>query len=216
MSQPARLAPVTGQLRLVDGQESLAGQSVNQGGTTKPSSLYGRWLFLFAEHIERADIMRNQILALLRENSRYTSGQIAAMLNLPEAEVAAEIAALEQEKVIRQYTVLVDPEKAGGDTVTALIEVKVHPQREHGFDRIAERIYMFPEVRSCWLMSGTYDLAVLVEGRDLKEVARFVAQKLAALESVRETTTHFILKHYKQDGVVFAEGDEDQRLAVTP
>lgn len=161
-------------------------------------------------------MVRAQILALLQENSRYTAGQIAAMLRLPEDEVAAEIAALEQEQVIRKYTVLVDPEKVSGEAVTALIEVKVHPQREHGFDRIAERIYRFPEVRSCFLMSGTYDLAVLVEGKSLKEVARFVAEKLAALESVSGTTTHFILKNYKQDGVVFTGGEDDRRLAVTP
>lgn len=160
--------------------------------------------------------MRNRILALLQENSRYTPAQIGAMLNVPADEVAAEMAALEQEKVIRKYTVLVDPEQAGGDTVTALIEVKVHPQREHGFDKIAERIYRFPEVRSCFLMSGTYDLAVVVEGKGLKEVARFVAEKLAALEAVSGTVTHFILKHYKQDGVVLGEAEDDRRLAVTP
>lgn len=160
--------------------------------------------------------MRAQVLALLQENSRYTAEQIAAMLGRPAAEVAAVIAALEQEQVIRKYTVLVDPEKAGTETVTALIEVKVHPQREHGFDKIAGRIYRFPEVRSCFLMSGTYDLAVLVEGKSLKDVARFVAEKLAALESVSGTTTHFILKNYKQDGVVFAGDEDDRRLAVTP
>lgn len=156
------------------------------------------------------------ILQLLRENSRTQPAQIAGMLGLPEAQVTATIADMEQQQIIRRYTVVVDPERAGDDTVTALIEVKVHPQREVGFDRVAARIARFPEVNTCYLLSGTYDLAVMVEAPDLKSVARFVAEKLATLEFVVSTTTHFVLRRYKADGCVLVDDGEDRRLAVAP
>lgn len=161
--------------------------------------------------------LRRQVLELLQANSRHTEAQIAAMLGVPEADVAAAIAALEQEGILRKYTAVVDWDRYEQERVTALIEVRLHPQREVGFDRVAERIYRYPEVASCFLVSGTYDLLVVVEGRDLKEIARFVAERLATLEHVTGTTTHFLLKRYKQDGVLFADGgDEDRRLVVAP
>lgn len=159
---------------------------------------------------------RQQILDLLHENARYTTAQIATMLGLAEAEVIDKIAALEGAGIIRKYTAMIDREKAGDTSVEAWIEVRVQPQRGVGFDGIAERIYRYPEVRSCYLMSGTFDLAVLVTGRDLKEVARFVAEKLAVIDGVAGTTTHFVLKRYKLEGVFMTEQNGDERLAVTP
>lgn len=160
--------------------------------------------------------VRQQILELLHQNARYSPAQIATMLGLGEAEVTATIEALETTGIIRRYTALIDWEKAGDTSVEALIEVHVQPQRNVGFDGIAERIYRYPEVRSCYLMSGTYDLAVFVHGKDLKEVARFVAEKLAPIDGVSGTTTHFVLKRYKLDGAMMSEPNGDERLAVTP
>lgn len=159
---------------------------------------------------------RRRILNLLEENARYGDAQIATMLGLEAAAVTAEIKAMEQAGIIRKYAAVVNWEGVKEEGVTAVIDVKVHPQREVGFDRVAERIYRHPEVRSCTLMSGTYDLSVVVEGKDLKEVARFVSEKLATLESVSGTTTHFILKRYKQDGAILADPDSDERLVVAP
>jgi len=159
---------------------------------------------------------RLQILELLHDNARYSSSQIATMLGLTEAEVVTTIAELESSGVIRKFTTLINWEKVGDTGVEAVIEVHVQPQRGVGFDGIAERIYRYPEVRSCYLMSGTYDLSVLVTGKDLKEVARFVAEKLAVIDGVSGTTTHFVLKSYKLDGVIMTEPNGDERLAVTP
>lgn len=159
---------------------------------------------------------RRQVLTVLQGDARLTAEQIGAMLGLAAAEVAQEIAALEAERVILGYRAVIDWDRTGADSVVALIDVKVTPQREVGFDKVAERIYGFSEVRSVSLMSGTYDLSVLVEAPTLKEVARFVSEKLASLEHVASTTTHFILKRYKQDGFVFGDGDDDRRLAVSP
>jgi DNA-binding Lrp family transcriptional regulator len=133
----------------------------------------------------------------------------------PEA-VAAAIAEMEADKVIVRHYVLVNWEKCGVDRVIAHIDVKLHPQRDTGFDRIAERIARFPEVRSCYLMSGTYDLAVEVESTTLRDVARFVSERLSTLEGVASTTTHFVLKRYKHDGVSFTEEATDERLAIHP
>lgn len=160
--------------------------------------------------------MQHRILELLAGDSRLTPGQIGAMLDLPAAAVAQEIAALEADRRLVRYGALVDWERAGRDRVVALIDVKVHPQREFGFDKVARRIYGFSEVTACYLMSGTYDLAVQVEGTSLKDVALFVAEKLAPIEGVAGTTTHFILKRYKQDGVVLTDPEDERRLAVTP
>ena len=159
---------------------------------------------------------RRAILEILQENSRVAPAQIAVMLGISEEEVSAEIKAMEDDRTILKYTTLVNAEKAGRDGVTALIEVKVTPERDVGFDKIAERIYRFPQVRSVFLMSGSFDLTVIVEGKTLQEVAQFVAQKLAALDRVTGTTTHFILKKYKEDGVIFEDKEEDRRLVVAP
>jgi DNA-binding Lrp family transcriptional regulator len=157
-----------------------------------------------------------KILELLEENSRLRPEQIATMLGMEEAEVAARIRELEENKTIVKYHTLINWEKAGDETVSALIEVKVTPQRGAGFDAVAERIYRFPEVKSLYLMSGAYDIAVMIEGQTMKEVALFVATKLATLEDVQSTATHFVLKKYKQQGVIMEDKEEDKRLVISP
>ncbi len=157
-----------------------------------------------------------EILEILEENNRIEPEQIAVMLGRSLAEVQEAIRQMEEDRVIVKYQTLINWEKTGYETVAALIDVKVTPQREVGFDTVAERIYRFPEVKSVYLMSGGYDLSVLVEGKSMKDVAFFVAEKLATIEHVNSTTTHFILKRYKQDGVIFEDQEEDRRLVVTP
>lgn len=158
-----------------------------------------------------------EILELLEQDSRYTTAEIAALLGVEEAEVAQAIARLVADRVIVKYHTVVNWERFGDDAVSAMIDVKITPQRDKGYDAIARRIYRYPEVKSVFLMSGAYDLAVLVEGRTLKEVALFVAEKLATLEDVQSTTTHFVLKKYKQAGVILDEdAGEDGRLVVSP
>lgn len=157
-----------------------------------------------------------QILELLEENSRLRPEQIATMLGMDEAEVAARIRELEENKIIVKYHTLINWERAGDEAVSALIEVKVTPQRGAGFDTVAERIYRFPEVKSLHLMSGAYDIAVMIEGQTMKEVALFVATKLATIEDVQSTATHFVLKKYKQQGVIMEDEAEDRRLVISP
>lgn len=158
-----------------------------------------------------------QLLELLEQNDRLTTAELATMLDLSEDKVIEEIARLEKEGIILKYRAMINWEKADSHRVAALIEVKVIPQREVGFQEMAERIYRFPEVKSVYLMSGAYDLAVQVEGSNLKEVAFFVAEKLATIENVQSTATHFILKKFKQDGVVLSETEEKlERLVVSP
>ncbi len=155
--------------------------------------------------------MKNKILALLEEDSRLTPAKIAVMLGIDEQEVARAVKELEDEKVILGYKTLVNWELAGRDTTLANIELKLTPQRGGGFDTVAERIYKFPQVKSVILMSGSYDLLVTVEGKSLKDVAMFVSERLAPMESVVSTTTHFELKTYKKDGVIFDGDEEDNR-----
>jgi len=157
-----------------------------------------------------------KLLELLEENCKLAPAELAVMLGQEEQAVIALLEKLEADKVILGYRALINWGKVEGNGVTAIIEVKVTPERETGFDKVAERIYRFPQVRSVFLMSGAYDLLVEIEGSSLKEVAMFVAEKLAPLENVQGTVTHFILKKYKQDGVIFAEQEEDYRLVVTP
>ncbi|WP_028992126.1 Lrp/AsnC family transcriptional regulator [Thermoanaerobacter thermocopriae] len=157
-----------------------------------------------------------EILDLLCENSRLTEKQMAAITGLSEEEVKNTIKSLEDKKVLLKYTALVDWEKAGREVVTALIDVKVAPQQGLGFNAIAERICQFEEVKSVSLISGTYDLSVEVEGKTMKEIALFVAERLAPIDGVLSTTTHFILKRYKKDGVFYEEGQDDTRLVITP
>ncbi|MCL5781107.1 MAG: Lrp/AsnC family transcriptional regulator [Firmicutes bacterium] len=157
-----------------------------------------------------------EILELLQNNSRLTAKQIATMTGREEEEVRQVIERLEADKTIIKYFTLINWEKAGVEKVSALIEVKMSPQRDVGFDAVAERIYRFPEVKSVHLMSGAYDLAVFVEGATMKEVALFVATKLATIENVLSTATHFVLKTYKQDGFIFEDCETDKRLVITP
>lgn len=160
--------------------------------------------------------MRKEILEILENDCRVTPEQIAVMLGEDVAAVRETIAQLEQEKVILKYQAVINHEKIDNGLVTALIDVKVAPQREVGFDQVAARIYRYPEVRSVFLVSGAYDLAVMVQGHSLQEVAAFVSDKLATLEHVQSTMTHFLLKIYKQDGVIFTDQEEDRRQVVTP
>ena len=161
--------------------------------------------------------MRNKILALLERNARLTSEEISVLLGMSEAEVSAEITEMEKEQIICGYSALINWDKTDSDFLTALIEVKVAPARGQGFNRIAERIYKFDEVKSVYLMSGGYDLAVIVEGKSLREVAGFVSDKLSPMESVLSTATHFVLKKFKDHGVVFGDvSDEDGRMVVSP
>lgn len=152
-----------------------------------------------------------EILEILEKNSRYTAEQIAVMTGKSLAEVEAAIAAYEKENVIVGYTALVNWEKTDKENVTALIEVRVTPQRGEGFDKVAERIYNYREVKACYLMSGSFDLCVVIEGKTMKEVALFVAEKLAPLESVLSTATHFVLKKYKDKGTIFEDKPVDER-----
>ncbi len=162
------------------------------------------------------DNITRQILELLEDNARLTAGEIAVMLDMDPEEVQAIIHELEKKKVILKYMTLVNYEKLGEEKVSALIEVRITPQRDVGFDGVAERVYRFPEVRSMRLMSGTYDLAVFIEGRSMKEISNFVSTKLSTIEGVISTTTHFVLKTYKQDGVILEDGEEDRRLMISP
>ena len=157
---------------------------------------------------------KEEILSLLEKNAKLTAAEIAVMIDRPVAEVEKSIAALEADKVILGYGALVNWEKTSASPVTALIEVRVTPQRGQGFDHIAQRIYHHAQVQSCYLMSGGFDLMVIIEDKSLKEVAMFVSEKIAPLESVISTQTHFILKKYKMNGTEFASKDEDNREAI--
>ena len=155
--------------------------------------------------------MKNEILAILEKDGRLTAEKIAVMLGIDEKEVAAAIAELEEEKIILGYKAIVNWELAGRETTMANIELKLTPQRGGGFDTVAERIYRFPQVKAVTLMSGAYDLLVTVEGKSLKEVAMFVSERLAPMESVVSTATHFELKTYKREGMIFGEKETDNR-----
>ncbi len=152
-----------------------------------------------------------EILEILEGNARATAEEIALMLDKSVEEVKETIKRLEEDNIIVGYNTLINWDKSSKENVTALIEVKVTPQRGQGFDKVAERIYRYPQVKSCYLMSGGFDLTVIIEGKSMKDVALFVAEKLAPLESVLSTATHFVLKKYKDDGVVFDESNKDDR-----
>ncbi len=160
--------------------------------------------------------MREELLAVIEKNSRMDLKEIAVLLGAEEVDVANELAAMEAEGIICGYHTLIDWEKTSKDKVTALIEVKVTPQRGQGFDSVAERIYQYPEVQSVYLISGSYDLMVILEGKTLREVSTFVSDKLSTLESVLSAATHFILKKYKDHGTVLAKKKEDEREMITP
>lgn len=156
------------------------------------------------------------ILELLKNDARLSSATIATMLGASQEDVAAAITEMEADHVIVKYATIVNWSKVDEDKVTALIEVECTPERGRGFETIAERIYLYPEVKSVYLMSGAFDLLVEIEGKNLKEVASFVSNKLSTIESVISTKTFFILKKYKQDGIIFEEFEDDNRLLVSP
>ncbi|MBX6772279.1 MAG: Lrp/AsnC family transcriptional regulator [Chloroflexi bacterium] len=168
------------------------------------------------DSVRRVDDLSLEILKLLQRDASLTVEQLAAMCGTSVTEISRRIAMLEQERILVGRHALVNWERAGEEPVTALIEVRVSPQRDVGFAAIAARIARFPEARSVHLVSGTYDLAVEVVGRSMKDVASFVSEKLAPLEGVQGTTTHFILKRYKEDGELFDETEPPPRLPFTP
>ena len=159
--------------------------------------------------------MRKQILKYIEKKSKVDLKELAVLLGSDEVTVANEISDMEKEKIICGYHTLIDWDKAGVELVTALIEVRVTPQRNQGFDRIAERIYNYPEVNAVYLISGGYDLLVTLEGKTLKEVSQFVSEKLSPVESVISTATHFILKKYKDHGTILMKKSESERMPVT-
>ena len=158
----------------------------------------------------------DEILRILdKEKNNISRAKIAQMLGTEKQEVAEAIEKLEKENVIVGYKTIVNWDKTDREVVTALIELRITPQRGEGFDKIAERIYKYPQVKSLYLMSGAYDLAVTIEGKTMKEVALFVAQKLAPMDSVISTATHFVLKKYKDEGIVFEDDEKDTRQVIT-
>ena len=160
--------------------------------------------------------MREELLSLIEKNSKTSLKELAVLLGADELEIANEMEALEKEGVMCGYHTLIDWDKTKSEKVTALIEVRVTPQRGQGFDKIAERIYKYPEVRSVYLISGGFDLLVTLEGKSLKEISAFVSDKLSTLDSVLSTATHFILKKYKDHGTILDKKHEDEREVITP
>ncbi len=156
-----------------------------------------------------------KILELLERDCTLSADQIAVMLDMPREEVDTAIAGYKEDKTILGYKTLINWEKTDKESVDALIELKVTPQHGEGFDRIAQRIYSYPEVKSVYLMSGGFDITVIVEGASMKEVALFVANRLAPMDAVISTATHFVLKKYKQDGVIFDQESIDERRMIT-
>ncbi|MGF7046677.1 DNA-binding Lrp family transcriptional regulator [Paenibacillus sp. DS2015] len=160
--------------------------------------------------------LKLKVLELLKEDARRSPALLSTLLGVSEDEVKTTIAELESDHVIVKYAAVVNWSKIEDEKVTALIEVQITPERGRGFEGIAERIYLYPQVKSVYLMSGAYDLLVEVEGRNLREVANFVSEKLSPIESVLSTKTNFILKKYKQDGIILDEHEEDNRLMISP
>jgi DNA-binding Lrp family transcriptional regulator len=159
----------------------------------------------------------DEILEVLEKDARLTAEEVAKMLKKKPQDIKKAISKYEKEGVILQYKTVINKEliREIGSEVRALIEVNIVPQKDVGFDKIAERIYSFPEVTSCYLISGTYDLLVVVEGRDMHTVANFVAEKLSCLEHIRGTVTHFLLKKYKEGGVILKHKQEHKRIAIS-
>ena len=159
---------------------------------------------------------REEILRLLEKNARYTAKDIAVMLGMDVSEVKNEIEMMEKERTICGYHALVDWDKTDDEKITALIELKVTPQRVEGFDRIAEKIYQYPEVESLYLMSGGYDFSVILKKATMKEIANFVSSRLAVIEEVQSTATHIVLVRYKDHGILLTAPKKDMRMVVTP
>ena len=159
---------------------------------------------------------REEILRLLEQNARYTAKDIAVMLGMDVSEVKNEIEMMEKERTICGYHALVDWDKTDDEKISALIELKVTPQRGEGFDRIAEKIYQYPEVESLYLMSGGYDFSVILKKATMKEIANFVSSRLAVIEEVQSTATHIVLVRYKDHGILLTAPKKDMRMVVTP
>jgi len=157
-----------------------------------------------------------EILRILEKDARKTPQQIATMTGIPVDQVEETIERAESDRAILKYKTVVNWDKLGEEQVRALVEVRVAPQRDVGFDAVAESIYRFPEARSVYLVSGTYDLAVLVDGTTMQDVASFVSQKLASMESVQGTVTHFLLKRYKEDGEIIEPEERPKRVPLMP
>ncbi len=157
---------------------------------------------------------RYKLLRLLEQNARLAQSELAVMLGVSESEIKQELDVLHKDKVILGYTAEVNWDKTERESVTAMIEVRLTPQRDQGFDRIARHLYRYPQVTSCYLMSGGFDLMLIIEDSTLKEVAMFISNKVAPIDGVVSTATHFILKKYKSNGVVFEETESDKREAV--
>ena len=160
--------------------------------------------------------MRDELLAIVEKNSRIDTKELAVLLGVQEIDIINELQKLQEEGIICGFHTLINWEKTDIEKVTALIEVRVTPQRGQGFDTIAERIYKYPEVRAVYLISGGFDLLVILEEKSLKEIANFVSDKLSTLDSVLSTATHFILKKYKDHGIMLSEKYEDKREVITP
>lgn len=160
--------------------------------------------------------MREKILSIIEKNSRVDTHELAVILGVEEIDVINEMKDMEEEGVICGYHTLIDWEKTSMEKVTALIEVRVTPQRGQGFDTIAERIYKYPEVNSVYLISGGYDLLITLEGKSIKDVSAFVSDKLSTLDTVLSTATHFILKKYKDHGTILTKKYTDERMKITP
>ncbi len=161
--------------------------------------------------------MKEKILAVIEKNSRIDLKELAILLGEEEADVANAIAEMEQENIICGYHTLINWDNTSEEKVSALIEVRVTPQRGMGFDHIAERIYQYPEVHAVYLMSGAYDFTVILEGKSMRDVAQFVSEKLSTLDSVLSTATHFVLKKYKDHGTILTKkANSDERMLITP
>ena len=160
--------------------------------------------------------IKTEILDILQNDAKISTKEIASMIGAEEAAVAQTIKQLEDDKVILQYKTLINREKVSVEHAEGLIEVKVEPQREFGYDDIAKRIYRFDEVKAVYLMSGAYDLSVHVVAPSMKQISEFVFEKLAVMDGIRSTATYFIMRKYKEHGVVFVEDEKDERLVVSP
>ncbi len=159
--------------------------------------------------------MREKILRLLEGNAKLSAGEVAVLLGEDEKKVAEEIKAMEDEKVICGYHTMINWNLMPDEKADAIIEVKVAPQRGVGFDRIAERIWQYPEVEGIYLMSGSFDFAIFLQGRSMREVAMFVAEKLSTLDSILSTSTQFVLKKYKDNGVIMEKPEKDERMSIS-
>ena len=157
-----------------------------------------------------------ELLEILESNARVSTAELASMLHRTEDDIKEQIALLEQEKIILSYNTLINWERYGEESVTAIIEINLTPQREVGFDALAERICRFDEVQSVYLMSGNFDLLVIVQGKSLKEISNFVATRLSTIEGVTQTRSHFLLKEYKKDGIILENEEQDRRLVIVP